>query len=267
MQFQTLAGNGSQVYTETNGSFDAILFGITATTPANLTLTVLQGIRINVTLLRQSGTTQILTGQVLPIALSSNTGSAQGYVTNDYVGLTAAFGGIVNLQPGDKMQVNVSVTGAATGQVVTFGSRPATGIEYYVPVVTTYSVETNRADQSVSLGSNITGIGLVSVGTDDLVTQIQGSSNIWDCIYNVPLLRAIMTSQFPAGLQVDPVNQALFYSGPEMDNVNLQLSVDTGVSTATWIVAYGGKRTVDATANAQALAQKIAKARFSRYGV
>jgi len=260
-----VSGNTSNSVDVMSGNYRGLLVAATATTPADLTLAVMNGIQVNVTLYRRSGTYTVHSGPVLPIALAYNPGSNEGQVNQSYNALYVDWGGIVNLQPGDRLQVKTSVSGSATGQVVTTTLRSATGIEYYVPQVLNYAVNLQQVTQTIPCGDNVTKVGIVTLDDVDAITAVNFSSSIFSDNYSIPDFRAFAAEVFPFGGTNTTRNTYLIYDGPETQKTEVTCTVDTAQTAITYVVSFAGIRTKESTENAIRLSNKIADSITSQY--
>jgi len=259
-----VSGNGSQTTNETSGSYKGVFVSATATTPGDLTHTVMKGIRCTVNLYTPSGSFTIHSGQAWPLAMGNNPGSNEGNVSNSYNSLYIDWGGIVNVGQNDRIQIQLDVASSATGQVTTATLVPATGIGYYVPQLLLYSVNLNNATQTFPAGDNVTKVAVVTDGSADVITKINASSDIWSADFSVPDFRALQASDYPYAFATGDIVYNV-YDGPEAQRFKLELSVDTGQTADCFIVSFAGVRTKEITEKATRLAVKIAGEVSERY--
>ena len=259
-----VSGNASNTMDVTSGSYRGVLISATATTPADLTHTVMKGIKCVVNLYTKEGSYTIHSGSAWPLAIGNNPGNNEGNVSNNYNALAIDWGGIVNLSQGDRLQITLDVSGAATGQVVTAILEPGIGIGYYIPQIQLYKVNLTNTQQDIFAGDNVTKVSVVTDGSSDVITNVNLSSDLTAANYGVPAFRALQSRDYPYAFATGDLIYNL-YNGPESQKVNLQISVDTGQTADCFVVSYAGVRTAATTAKAEAIAGKIANEVDARY--
>jgi len=237
----TVTGNGTESGFDTDCTIGGFLIGVTADTPGNVSLAVLQGININATLYRQGQTPFVICyGNAFALARATSPGSAEGVpnLTAGYTGLTIDLPGCIQLDGNDRITYTVSVGSAIAGQQVSFCSREVTGIETGIPCLTQYNVLANPSSQNIQFGDNVKAITIVEAGADNRVIGINLNSTYVRMDYGVPELAALRASQvYTNGSPATLAWVTNVYAGAELQNVAGNISVDAEVTANAYVVA------------------------------
>lgn len=248
MQF-SISGSGSQTQTEKNKDVTGLLIGIAATdtTGATITTAILEGITINVTLVRNGNPYTIESSNLFARGQSAFPSSMEG-VNIPFAGLgnksfRVNFGEIINLYGEDVLTVQINVTSAAAGQVLTCSTEMGTGIGAFIPKVTTYVVDTNQSNQTIGGGNNVQCIALVSTSAtlfDCTAITIQTAGR-YSQSYTSADFMSLVASQWERQPEFLCFHA---YNGAPMDGVSITTN-NVAQAGNSYIVIYSG--TVDAT--------------------
>lgn len=257
-----IQGAGSNQFTMQQGVLDGLLVSFKATTVTDITAAVMQSVNITVTLQSSSGNETILSGNLFALGVANNPSSYEGLAIGLYKSFDVKFGGFIQVKDGDNLQVSVSVGTAVTGGVVTVTSADGVGIEEYTPKVIVFSVDKTRSNYAITPGNNISKVGFVNTTTDFTLTSIDFSSNYFNTNLLVDDFYALMAAEW----ERTPENYSFtFFNGGPVDNMNINLNVNTSATSNGYIVAYAGivtPRTRERTAKAVTKLAAQAEAKF-----
>lgn len=258
MQF-SISGAGSQTQTIKDADVGAIAVNIVATdtTGATITTAILQGIKIVVTLTRNGMPFTIMSGNLLALGQASYPSSMEGVAINSTTGNKAfmlEFGEVINLNGNDVLQVELSVTTAAAGQVLTLDTIQRSGIGAYIPKVVQYTIDTNQSNQSIGGGDFV---GTISIVSDNATVLDLTSINV---VTNGRYQQNATTATFFAFIasQWERVPEFLsfqLYNGELLHGVQIN-TTNAATAANTWVVVYGGVADVTTIKRAENMANK-----------
>jgi len=256
-------GSGSTSYTESNATIGSLIFSITSTTIADVTVAILESINITAQLYRGGETTTILSGNLFAIGIANNPSSYEGLAIGDYKSFTVTFGGgVVNLQDGDELLVNVSVGSSAAGQTLSMSSEYAIGIEYFTPIVNVYPIDKTRTAASLSLGNNVSCASVVHTAADLVIIGANINSSIWKANYGVTEFYGKMAEQW----ERVPDNYSFhLFNDAVQDGVQCDLIIDTTATGNAYLVSYAGRVTPVVQRRSAKLEERIARTVTSKF--
>lgn len=242
MQF-SISGVGNQSQYEKGKDIEAVTVNVRATdtTGATITNAILQGIRVNVVLTRSGQPFTILSGNLYALGISGYPSSMEGISINTVTGdksFKLDFGEIVNLNGDDTLNVEVQVSSAAAGQVVTVDTIQGVGIAAYIPRVTVYSIDTNQSLQTIGGGDNVQTVALVSDSASvfDLGALQISTSGRYSQSFTTQTFFSLIASQW----ERTPENLSFhLYNGSQIDGVQINTN-NVASASNTWVVVYGG---------------------------
>jgi len=234
----SLTGVASNTITLNSGNISGISIAATSTTPSDVSVAILEGLNVNIQLIRAGRTYTIMSGNAFALGLANKIGNLEWILVNSlYKSAILRFGQTLNLTSGDTLSINVSVTTAATGQVVTVTTVEDSDIGQYIPMTWVSSVDTTRSTQEHPGGDNLTMVTIVSdvaTGWDITSLSINGSG------YS----QQLTTPDFYAAVaeQNDTTPEYLCfaaYVGPDLDNARI-ITNNAAASGNTFVVVFGG---------------------------
>lgn len=259
-----IQGAGSNQFTMQQGVLDGLLVSFKATTVSDITAAVLQSVNINVTLQSSAGNETILSGNLFALGIANNPSSYEGIAIGLYKSFDVKFGNFLQVKDGDNLQVQVSVGTAVTGGVVTVTTADGVGIEDWTPKVIVFSVDKTRSNYAITPGNNISKVAFVNTTTDFTLTSVDFSSNYFNTNLIVDDFYALMAAEW----ERTPENYSFtFWQGGPVDNMNINLNINTGASSNGYIVVYTGIVTPRTRARTAAAVTKIAAQAEAKFGV
>jgi len=258
----TFTGAGQASYVEQNGTFDSVYITIQAATAP--TIAQLIAATLQVSLQRDGQQTNIISGPLYACALAGDPTQYEGstILVNGvyYMGLKVDFFGCINLKEDDKLTITLNGSGLPSGSTTTICTDYCVGVEEYTPSVTIYTVDPLRASfdiPAIDFVNGITFLQNASPGADTvpLFTSVSINSDKWRAQYSLPTLLGLMANQWDTA----PTRLAFFaYLGEELQKCNISYTINTGLSTAGFVIVHGGQKTPTVVRRARALITKIA---------
>jgi len=279
MAQQTVVGNGSQQLILQMSNPKGIRLAWTATTPADITVAVLQNTIITASLRREGKTTTIMNGNALALGVSDLQSTGDGLVVNgEFTACYVPFAklkrdglndmGVVNLRKDDQLIIQVSTSSAATGQQVTFSDQQGTGPELYTPEVSVYVINRNQSIMNVPLPGYVDGIAVVNSLEEYglLNMNLQCSDPAFFMQDNVADFRSKLSQSISGGQAANPTFYSWSaYEGAPLCDASLTVGVDTTDSGNTYIVIYGGNSSPSVMANAARTLAKIQRSNARKF--
>lgn len=239
----SIQGAGTQTATATTGTYSGLRFGLTSTTIADITVAVLENINVLVTYQQANGGSfTAMSSNLLALGLADNIGGYEFLNIDGTINTVLSWGSPINLSPGDNLTVTVTVGTSVTGLVTVCSSESTVGIMEFIPVIQVFSVDPNRTNYDISLGSNVSRIALVN----DASTSITASQRFSSCTiqskefsdsYIAVDIQALIAQQWTRN--PDFYTCAL-YQGPTLTNGVMNINVNTSATSNAWVVVYGG---------------------------
>lgn len=268
MQF-SIPGVGSQSQYEKGKDIKAIAVNIRATdvTGATITTAIMEGVRINVTLQRAGVPYTIIAGNLFALGIAGYPSSMEGVAINAVTGdksFVLDFGEIVNLQGEDTLNVEVSTTTAAAGQVVTVDTIQGSGISTYIPRVTVYTIDTNQSNQTIGGGDNVQTIALVSTSASlfDVTGMNIATSGRYSQTFTTQTFFSLLASQWE---RVPEFLSLHLYNDSQLDGVQITTN-NTAAAGNSYLVVFGGVIDPTTIQRANVLAEKSVADTKAKFG-
>jgi len=254
MPTSSIQGSGSTTLLNVTGNPCGFLIDITATTIGDVSIADIETVNISCVLMRDGSNTQILAGNLWALGQSDMPSSYEGLAIGSHKSFFVPFGGTINLKGTDQLQTTLTVGTSNTGQVTTITSQEGVGAEVYTPRVFVYSFDSNRTNQPVPAGDNVSKISIVNTTTANKLTACNIRGSHWSDDYQTPDFFAMMASQW----ERSPEHYSyVIYSDAELDNVTINTTIDTAASTNTYCVVYGGVQTPGVVQRAMKTFRKV----------
>jgi len=253
----SISGTGEQTQVVTGENIKGLLISLYATTVADLTVSIMQSIQVNVQLTRGGKQFQVVSGNLFALGNANNPGNMEGQTLfTNYKAFAIDWGQVINLKGQDTLSVQIVVPTAATGQVLTCTTWSSSGVGDFIPKVVVSTVDTTMSNQTHPGGDDIFMVSVVSDGLNFDITNININSR-------EGFTQSLSTANFVALMAEAYDSNPVYFSfpaylGSPIDGVTIT-TINVAQSVNTWVVVYSGFYDEKTSQVANALAVNVLK--------